>query len=120
MWFQQTLKPSKVDVGQATSAGAPVFSRGGIVCTGETYRSGPPTAAYSRVTNPKRFRPLHRFMSELIGRLEGNGLATSWRNPTWCVQASGSFPDPSAAPILVSFASPYPTAHFGALCRGRP
>jgi len=39
MWFQQTLKPSKVDVGLATSAGAPVFSRGGIVCTGETYRS---------------------------------------------------------------------------------
>ena len=31
---------------------------------------GSPPEAYSRVTNPERFRPLHTFMVELIGRLE--------------------------------------------------
>ena len=31
---------------------------------------GPPPEAYSRFTNPERFRPLHAFMVELIGRLE--------------------------------------------------
>ena len=30
----------------------------------------PPPEAYSRVTNPERFRPLHALMVELIGRLE--------------------------------------------------
>src|SRR5262249_44838795 len=30
----------------------------------------PPPEAYSRVTNPERFRSLHTLMAELIGRLE--------------------------------------------------
>jgi hypothetical protein len=33
-------------------------------------RYGPAPEAYSRVTNPERFRPLHTFMMDLIGRLE--------------------------------------------------
>jgi Family of unknown function (DUF6226) len=31
---------------------------------------GPPEEAYSRVTNPERFRPLHGFAERLLGRLE--------------------------------------------------
>jgi hypothetical protein len=31
---------------------------------------GTPPEAHSRLTNPERFRPLHSFMVELIGRLE--------------------------------------------------
>jgi hypothetical protein len=31
---------------------------------------GPPQAAYGRVTNPKRFAPLHRVATELLDRLE--------------------------------------------------
>ena len=31
---------------------------------------GPPPEAYSRVTNPERFRPLHTFMVKLISQLE--------------------------------------------------
>lgn len=31
---------------------------------------GPPPEAYSRVTNPERFRPLHGFAMDWIGRLE--------------------------------------------------
>ena len=30
----------------------------------------PPNPAYSRVTNPERFRPLHSAMLEIVGRLE--------------------------------------------------
>ncbi len=33
---------------------------------------GPPDEAYSRVTNPERFRPLHAAMLEIIGRLEND------------------------------------------------
>jgi hypothetical protein len=63
-------------------------------------RYGPAPEAYSRVTNPERFRPLHTFMVELIcrleaafdvERLEGYGL-DGWRKATWCVQALGWFP----------------------------
>jgi hypothetical protein len=31
---------------------------------------GPPEEAYSRVTNPKRFRPLHGSAERLLGRIE--------------------------------------------------
>jgi len=31
---------------------------------------GPPPEAYSRVTNPERFAPLHKFAAELLHRLE--------------------------------------------------
>ena len=33
---------------------------------------GPPDEAYSRVTNPERFRPLHAAMLDIIGRLEND------------------------------------------------
>ena len=31
---------------------------------------GPPDEAYSRVTNPERFQPLHAAATELLDRLE--------------------------------------------------
>ena len=82
---------------------------------------GPPEDAYSRVTNPERFRPLHPTMLEIIGRLEngfevertegygldeelerGFGLARP------CVRLSPR--DPDAAPIAVVF-SAFPGLH---------
>ncbi len=82
---------------------------------------GPPTEAYSRVTNAERFRPLHPTMLEIIGRLEngfevqrtegygldeelerGFGLARP------CVRLSPK--DPDAAPIAVVF-SAFPGLH---------
>jgi hypothetical protein len=74
---------------------------------------GPPPEAYSRVTNPERFRPLHTFMVELIGRLEaafdierleGYGLDDEWERGDLVRPSIKLLPrDPRAAPILVSF-----------------
>ena len=37
---------------------------------------GPPPEAYSRVTNPERFRPLHGFAEQLLGSLETDFAVT--------------------------------------------
>ena len=75
--------------------------------------NGPPPEAYSRVTNPERFRPLHTFMVELIGRLEaafdverleGYGLDDELEKGDLVRPSVRLVPrDQSAAPILVSF-----------------
>ena len=39
---------------------------------------GPPKEAYSRVTNPERFQPLHGATTELLDRLEREFNSTSW------------------------------------------
>jgi Family of unknown function (DUF6226) len=74
---------------------------------------GPPPEAYSHVTNPERFRPLHTFMVELIGRLqaafdverlEGYGLDDKLESVNLVRPSIKLVPrDPRAAPILVSF-----------------
>jgi Family of unknown function (DUF6226) len=76
-------------------------------------RYGPAPEAYSRVTNPERFRPLHTFMVGLIGRLEtafdverleGYGLDDELEKGDLVRPSVKLVPrDPSAAPILVSF-----------------
>jgi hypothetical protein len=35
-------------------------------------REGPPPEAYSRVTNPERFQPLHALALQLIDRVEAS------------------------------------------------
>jgi Family of unknown function (DUF6226) len=74
---------------------------------------GPPPEAYSRVTNLERFRPLHTFMVELIGRLEaafdverleGCRLDDELERGDPVRPSIKLVPrDPRAAPILVSF-----------------
>ena len=76
-------------------------------------RYGPASEAYSRVTNPERFRPLHTFMVGLIGRLEtafdverleGYGLDDELEKGDLVRPSVKLVPrDLSAAPILVSF-----------------
>ena len=74
---------------------------------------GPPEEAYSRVTNPERFRPLHAAAMELLDRLEREfaverleghdadeelGRGSLARPPIRLVPH-----DPQAAPIVVAF-----------------
>ena len=73
----------------------------------------PPPEAYSRVTNPERFRPLHTLMVELIGRLEatfdidrleGYGLDDELERVDLVRPSVKLLPrDTSAASIAVSF-----------------
>ena len=74
---------------------------------------GPPPEAYSRVTNPERFRPLHAFMVELIGRLERTfDVERVVEDRPGDVFKGSDFArpgvrlrprDPGAAPIVVAF-----------------
>ena len=77
---------------------------------------GPPEEAYSRVTNAKRFRPLHGAMLEIIGRLESDfdvaredgygldeGLEGHFNRALPGVRLTPN--DPGAAPIAVVFSS---------------
>lgn len=75
---------------------------------------GPPDEAYSRVTNPERFQPLHAAMLEIIGRLEqdyeveradGFGLDEELERRQDLARPSVrlSPKDPGAAPIGVTF-----------------
>lgn len=74
---------------------------------------GPPPEAYSRVTNPERFQPLHSFMVGLIGRLEaafdvkrldGYGLDDELETVDLVRPSVKLLPqDPGAAPIVVVF-----------------
>ena len=75
---------------------------------------GPPEEAYSRVTNPERFLPLHAAMTEIIGRLEqdyeveradGYGLDEELERRQDLARPSVRLrpTDPNAAPIGVTF-----------------
>lgn len=74
---------------------------------------GPPPEAYSRVTNPERFRPLHSFMVGVISRLEadydverldGYGLDDELERADLVRPSIKLLPrDPGAAPIVVAF-----------------
>ena len=74
---------------------------------------GPPPEAYSRVTNPERFRPLHAFIEELISRLE-RAFDVEWveeDRPGDTFKGSEFVRpgirlrprDPGAAPLVVAF-----------------
>lgn len=84
----------------------------------------PPPEAYSRVTDPERFRPLHRIALDLLDRLDAEydvsrteafelGLGTTAfehaRPPVTLTPV-----DPAAAPIAIAF-TPFPSviARFG-------
>ena len=74
---------------------------------------GPPPEAYSRVTNPERFRPLHSFIVGLIGRLEAAfdvqrleayGLDDELERGDLVRPSVKLFPrDSGAAPVVVAF-----------------
>ena len=77
---------------------------------------GPPPEAYSRVTNPKRFAPLHTAAEELLDRLEhefdtertrGYGLDPELEEGFKLVRPSVSLVprDTGAAPIVVAFSA---------------
>ena len=77
---------------------------------------GPPDEAYSRVTNPERFLPLHAAMLEIIGRLEndyeverneGYGLDEELERHLDLARPSVrlSPSDAEAAPIVVTFST---------------
>ena len=81
----------------------------------------PPDEAYSRVTNPERFRPLHATMLEIIGRLEndyevkrtvGYGLDEELESRLDLARPSIRLSprDAGAAPIGVTF-STFPGLH---------
>lgn len=74
---------------------------------------GPPPEAYSRVTNPERFAPLHAFAEELLARLaseydvereEGHGLEPT-RGPDDLARSSVRLVPRSqrASPLQISF-----------------
>ena len=82
---------------------------------------GPPEEAYSRVTNPERFQPLHAAMTDIIARLqldfdveraEGYGLDEELEHrhtlaaPSVVLTPS----DPGAAPIAIVFTD-FPGLH---------
>ena len=74
---------------------------------------GPPEEAYSRVTNPERFLPLHAVATELldrlerefaVDRLEGHDADDDWSGVTLARPPIRLVPhDPQAAPIVVAF-----------------
>jgi hypothetical protein len=85
---------------------------------------GPPDEAYSRVTNPERYAPLHGIVTELLDRLEsqfdvesetGYGLDVEHEKQDLARPSRRLTPRaPNAAPLLVSFTSfPGVAARFG-------
>ena len=81
----------------------------------------PPDPAYSRVSNPERFRPLHTAMLENIGRLENDfeierteayGLNEELAKGLDLARPSVKLSprDPDAAPITVVFTA-FPGLH---------
>lgn len=74
---------------------------------------GPPKEAYSRVTNPERFLPLHAAAMELldrlerefaVDRLEGHDADDDWVRENLARPSVRLVPnDPQAAPIVVAF-----------------
>ena len=81
---------------------------------------GPPEEAYSRVTNPERFQPLHAAATELLDRLErafaverleGSDADDELGRESLARPAIGLTPhDPQAAPIAVAFTE-FPGLH---------
>ncbi len=81
---------------------------------------GPPAEAYSRVTNPERFQPLHGAATELLDRLEREFAVERLEGPdaddelgrkSLARPAIRLTPhDPKAAPIVVAF-SEFPGLH---------
>ena len=81
---------------------------------------GPPEEAYSRVTNPERFQPLHDTATELLDRLErefaverleGRPAAAELGRDSLAHPPIRLTPhDPQAAPIVVAF-SKFPGLH---------
>ena len=81
---------------------------------------GPPAEAYSRVTNPERFQPLHGAATELLDRLErefaverleGHDADDELGKKSLARPAIRLTPhDPHAAPIVVAF-SEFPGLH---------
>ena len=85
-------------------------------------REGPPEEAYSRVTNPERFQPLHGAAMELLGRLErdfdvkredGYGLDEELEKNFAPARPSARLipHDPQAATIVVAFTE-FPGLYF--------
>ena len=74
---------------------------------------GPPEEAYSRVTNPERFLPLHAAAMELLDRLErefavdrfeGHDEDDDWGRVNLALPPVRLVPhDPQAAPIVMAF-----------------
>ena len=81
---------------------------------------GPPEEAYSRVTNPERFQPLHAAATELLDRLEREFAVERLEGPdaddelgrkSLARPAIRLTPhDPQAAPIVVAFTE-FPGLH---------
>ena len=81
---------------------------------------GPPEDAYSRVTNPERFQPLHAAATALLDRLEREFVVERLEWPFVDDELSGESlarppirlvpHDPQAAPIVVAF-SDFPGLH---------
>ena len=81
---------------------------------------GPPEEAYSRVTNPERFQPLHAAATELLDRLEREFAVERFEGDEaddelgWASLARPSIrlvpQDPQAAPIAVAFTE-FPGLH---------
>lgn len=85
---------------------------------------GPPTEAYSRVTNPERYQPLHPFAEGLLERLKTEFEVESETRPGLDAELEVnrlarplvrlSPMDPDAAPITVGFTTfPGVIARFG-------
>ena len=76
-------------------------------------REGPPEEAYSRITDPERFRPLHEWALDLVSRLQanyevalevGNGLDTQLQLVPLSRETIGITPlRESSAPIAIAF-----------------
>lgn len=74
---------------------------------------GPPPEAYSRVTDPERFRPLHSMVETLLGELDssfevertaGNGLDDELETSALALPTVRLTPrDAKAAPLVVAF-----------------
>jgi hypothetical protein len=89
---------------------------------------GPPSEAYSRVTNPERFGSLHQVAAELLDRLErefeaeraeGYGLDPELEEGFKLARPSVTLVprDAGAAPIVVAFSDfPGIVVRFGRLC----
>ncbi len=84
--------------------------------------AAPPPEAYSRVTNPERFAPLHEIAAKLLNRLErdfdveraeGYGLDLELEQRYHLARPTVSLlpHDPGAAPLVLAFSS-FPGLHF--------
>lgn len=77
---------------------------------------GPPPEAYSRVTNPERFAPLHNTAAQLLDKLERDFDVKRAEGDDLDSELEGRYPlarpsvtlvprDPEAAPVVISFST---------------